>query len=113
MRRGATTCLSILALLLTIWLGTGNSTIPPVSAGELVVQAASPVHTHGDAPAPIAGDGGGGIPGGLGTAGESGDDDDYWDGVNNDQQPPRSQHGLPLLLQILESWWQAGSWVWI
>ncbi len=112
MRRGATTCLSIFALLLTICLGTGNSTIPPVSAGELVVKSAVPVYSNGGPPAPIAGEGGGGIPGGVGAAGESGDDDDYWDGVNNDQQPPRNQHGLPWLLQILESWWRAGSWIW-
>jgi hypothetical protein len=111
MRRGATTCLSIFALLLAICLGTGTATIPPVSAGELAVLSASPVRTDDCAPAPVWGGGGGsGGPGGGGTALGSGDDDDYWDGVNDDTTP-RPPKGLPLLLQILDSWWQNESWI--
>ncbi len=112
MRRGATTCLSIFALLLAICLGTGTATVPPVSAGELFVKSTSPVLADGGAPAPLGGGGGGtGSPGGVGTALGSGDDDDYWDGVNDDDVPPQPPKGLPLLMQILDSWWQNESWI--
>jgi hypothetical protein len=112
MRRGATTSLSIFALLLAICLGTGTATIPPVSASELAVLSANPVRAHDGAPAPLGGGGGGsGGPGSGGTALGSGDDDDYWDGVNDDDTTPQPPKGLPLLLQILDSWWQNESWI--
>ena len=112
MRRGAGTSLSIFALLLAICLSTGTATIPPVSAGELSVKSACPALTDGGAPAPIGGGGAGsGGPGGGGPALGSGDDDDYWDGVNDDNTTPRPPKGLPLLLQILDAWWQNESWL--
>ena len=113
MRRGATTYLSILALLVAICCGLGNPTIPPVAADEFLLGGAvPPVRTNDGAPAPLGGNGGGaGGPGGVGGTLDSGDDDDYWDGVNNDQEPPRTHQVLPLLLQILENWWQTETWV--
>jgi hypothetical protein len=112
MRRGAITCLSIFGLLLALCLSTGTSTISPARAGELPAKSLSPALADDGAPAPAAGGGDGtGGPGGTGTALDSGDDDDYWDGVNDNDPAPQPPKGLPLLLQILDSWWQSEAWV--
>lgn len=115
MRRGAITCLSILVLLFAGDLGEGN-------ASDLAVTASSPelgtlisgVDPGGDEPLGLSGGGGSGGNGGTngpGNALDSGDDDDYWDGVNNDQEPPRSDHGLDLILLILDAWLRTEYWL--
>lgn len=115
MRRGAIFCLSILVLLLAGDLGQGN-------ASDLAIASSSPERgalTSGGAPGngvPLGlsgggGNGGVGGTGGPGNALDSGDDDDYWDGVNNDEEPPRSGHEPNLILLILEAWLHTEYWL--
>lgn len=115
MRRGAITCLSILVLLIAVKLDAGNAADLALASnspelGSLIAGGAP----GGGEPVGLCGGGGGGGVGGTGSPGnalDSGDDDDYWDGVNNDEEPPRSQHELNLILLILEAWLHTEYWL--
>ncbi|MBM4116543.1 hypothetical protein FJ251_02200 [bacterium] len=113
MRRGAITCLFILALLIASSLSLGNAPDSALSTGETAALAETP--PAGEVPTGLAAGGGGGNGGNGGDGGPgnslSGDDDDYWDGVNNDEEPPRSQHDLNLILLILEAWMRTEYWL--
>lgn len=116
MRRGAIISLSILVLLIAGELGQGNASDLAISSRSevrgVLTSGADPGETE-----PLGACGGGGGSGtgggtdGPGNALDSGDDDDYWDGVNSDQEPPRSKHELNLILLILEAWLRTEYWL--
>jgi len=114
MRRGAIICLSILVLLIAGDLGQGNASDLALSASSSELGTLTSSADPGGNAEPLGVCGGGGGTGGTngpGNALDSGDDDDYWDGVNNDQEPPRSEHDLNLILLVLEAWLRTEYWL--
>lgn len=107
MKRTAIACLFVLTLLL---VSAAPATQAAIVKGDHGPNEMAYVGNAGHGGQPLAG-GGDDSEGDPSASLDSGDDDDYWEGINDSDEPERSK-SLPVMLQlILESWWTANSWL--